>query len=160
MRVGGACGHAQSLSVGLRQGCQLSATLFGIFIDDLYHHLQTTCPDAGVDIRSMRLSDLVYADDICLMASSSAHLQALIDALDVFCDTLHMEVSVAKTKVMVVSAAVSPTVVFLPSSIWACTLTLRATCLILSLLCEPRQQDLGLWCNNGTLSCSVGIQST
>ncbi len=39
-------------------------------------------------------------------------MQALINALGVFCDTLHMEISVAKTKVMVVSAAASPTVVF------------------------------------------------
>ncbi len=106
------------------------------------------------------------------MASSPAHLRALIDALGdppVFCDTLHMEISVAKTKVVVVSAAASPTVVFYlqwPASgagsylQVSCTLTLQATYLILSLLCEPRQQDLGLCCNNGTLSCSVGIQST
>lgn len=30
------------------------------------------------------------------------HLQALIDALVIYCATLHMEISVAKTKVMVV----------------------------------------------------------
>ena len=82
MRVAVTCGRSHNPSVGLRQGCPLSATLalFGIFIDDLHHHLQTTCPNAGVDIGSFRLSDLVYADDICLIASSRAHLQALIDA--------------------------------------------------------------------------------
>ena len=37
------------------------------------------------------------------MASSPEHLQALIDALAVYCATLHMGVNVAKTKVMVVS---------------------------------------------------------
>ena len=46
------------------------------------------------------------------MASSPAHLQALLDALAGFCHTLHMEVSVAKTKVMVVAAGVSSPVVF------------------------------------------------
>ena len=56
------------------QGWPLGATLFGIFIDDLHHHLQTTCPNAGVDIGALRLSDLVYADDICLIASSPVHL--------------------------------------------------------------------------------------
>ena len=58
------------------------------------------------------LPDIVYADDICLMASSPAHLQALLDALAAFCHTLHMEVSVAKTKVMVVAPVVSSPIVF------------------------------------------------
>lgn len=112
MRVSGASGSSHNPSIGLRQGCPLSATLFGIFIDGLHHHLQTTCPEAGIKLQSLRLTDLVYADDICLMASSPAHLQALLDALAAFCHTLHMEVSVAKTKVMVVAAGATSPVVF------------------------------------------------
>ena len=46
------------------------------------------------------------------MASSPAHLQALLDALAAFCHTLHMEVSVVKTKVMVVAAGATSPVVF------------------------------------------------
>ncbi len=49
----------------------------------------------------------MYADDFCLMASSLEHLQGLIDALGVFCNTIYMEISVAKTKVMIVSITVS-----------------------------------------------------
>jgi len=111
MRVNGQCGHSQSPSVGLRQGCPLSATLFGIFIDGLHHHLQTTAPAAGVQVRHLKRTDLVYADDICLLAGSPQHLQALIDALVNYCATLHMEISVAETKVMVVSKSLarSPT---------------------------------------------------
>ena len=105
MRVSGACGSQHSPSIGLRQGCPLSATLFGIFIDGLHHHLQTTCPDAGIQIGSHRLADLEYADDISLAAGSPLHLQALIDSLSDFCHTLHMDISIAKTKVMVVSSA-------------------------------------------------------
>ncbi len=107
MRVNGQCGHSQGPAIGLRQGCPLSATLFGIFIDGLHHHLQTTAPAAGVQIRHLRLTDLVYADDICLLAGSPQHLQALIDALVGYCATLHMEISVAKTKVMVVSRSLA-----------------------------------------------------
>ena len=105
MRVGGQCGPSQSPSIGLRQGCPLSATLFGTFIDGLHHHSHTTAPGpaAGVQIRHLRLTDLVYADDICLVASSPEHLQTLIDALAVYRATVHMEINVAKTKVMVVS---------------------------------------------------------
>ena len=99
MRVGGQCGPSQSPTIGLRQGCPLSATLFGIFIDGLHHHFQTNVPAAGVQVGHIKLTDLVYADDICLMASSPEDLQALIDAMAVCCATL---INVAKTKVMVV----------------------------------------------------------
>ena len=60
----------------------------------------------------LRLRELVYADDICLMASSPEHLQALIDALSSYCAVLHMEISVLKTKVMIVSHVPAPAVAF------------------------------------------------
>lgn len=41
VRVAGAYGDSQRPSVGLKQGCPLSATLFGLFIDGLHQHLQT-----------------------------------------------------------------------------------------------------------------------
>lgn len=56
--------------------------------------------------------ELVYADDICLMASSPEQLQALVVALAAYCATLHMEISVPKTKVMVVSVARIPHTLF------------------------------------------------
>ena len=52
----------------------------------------------------MRLRELVYIGDICLLASSPEQLQALIDALAAYCATLQMKISVPKTNVMVVSA--------------------------------------------------------
>ena len=57
MRVDGQRGRNQTPSIGVRQGCPLSATLFGIFIDGLQHHLQTTTPAAGVQIRHSKLTD-------------------------------------------------------------------------------------------------------
>ena len=100
IRGGGTCGEGQTPAVGLRQGCPLSATLFGLFIDGLHHHLESNVPDAGIVLRGMRLRELVYADDICLLAASPRELQALIDALAVYFGMLHMEISVSKTKVM------------------------------------------------------------
>ena len=105
MRVNGMSGDSQSPSMGLRQGCPLSATLFGLFIDGLHHHLETMAPQAGIQVQFMRLRELVYADDVCLMAADPVHLQALIDALATYCHALHMEISVPKTKVMIVSHA-------------------------------------------------------
>ena len=60
----------------------------------------------------MRLMELIYADDICLLALSPEQLQALIDALAAYCATLQMEISVPKTKVMVVSAVPALIVTF------------------------------------------------
>ncbi len=112
MRVSGFSGEGKTPSMGLRQGCLLSATLFGLFTDGLHHYLETMAPGAGIQIQHMRLRERVYADDICLMASSPTHLQALIDALSSYCAVLHMEVSVPKTKVMVVSPVPAPAVAF------------------------------------------------
>jgi hypothetical protein len=98
--------------MGLRQGCPLSATLFGLFIDGLHHYLEAAVPTAGIQILQKRLRELVYADDICLLASSPEQLQALINALAVYCATLQMEISVPKTKVMIVSAVPAPVVPF------------------------------------------------
>ena len=102
MRVNGVTGGSQTPSMGLQHGCPLSATLFGLLIDT-----------AGIKILQMRLRELVYADDICLLASSPEQLQALIDALAASCATLQMEISVPKTKVMVVSAVPVATLKYL-----------------------------------------------
>ena len=128
MRVNGVTGDSQTSSMGLRQGCPLSATLFGLFIDGLHHYLETAVPTAGIQIVQMRLRELVYADDICLLASSPEQLQALIDALAAYCATLQTEISVPKTKVIVVTAVPAPVVAFTcmaillsrlpPSSTW------------------------------------------
>ena len=46
----------------------------------------------------IRLRELVYADDICLLASLPEQLQALIDALAAYCATLQMGISVPKQR--------------------------------------------------------------
>ncbi len=61
----------------------------GIFIDGLHHRLQTTAPAARMQVRHLKLTNLVYADDISLLAGSPQHLQALIDALVNYCATSH-----------------------------------------------------------------------
>ena len=61
IRVGGGpvviIGHEdQTPAMGLRQGCPeaLSATLFGLFIVGLHHHLESTLSMAGIGLRGMR----------------------------------------------------------------------------------------------------------
>ena len=101
MKIGGTYGGSQHPSIGLKQGCPLSATLFGLFTDGLHQYLQDTVPEAGVQVQHLRLTDLKYADDVCLMAPTKEHLQALLDALYAHCGMIGMTVSQEKTKIMV-----------------------------------------------------------
>ena len=89
-RVSGFGGEGRTHFMGLRQGCPVRATLFGLFIAGLHPYLETVAPAAAIQIQHMRLRELVYADDICLMASLPEHLQALIDALSSYCAILHV----------------------------------------------------------------------
>ena len=50
MKVGGAAGPSLVQQNGLRQGCPLSPTLFGIFFDGLNGHLDRSLPHAGVAV--------------------------------------------------------------------------------------------------------------
>ncbi len=101
IKINGQAGPSINTTVGLRQGCPLSPTLFGLYVDSLHDWLQREVPDAGVQVLRVRASDASYADDIALLATISAQLQQLIDALRRYCDLLGMQVSVEKTKVVV-----------------------------------------------------------
>ncbi len=63
---------------GLKQGCPLSPTLFGIFVDGLFHYLDTHCPEDGILLGGgIRVRILGYADDFVLVSNSPAGLQRL-----------------------------------------------------------------------------------
>ena len=59
MRVSSYTGDGKTPSMGLRQGCPLRATLFGLFTDGLHQYLETVAPTAGIQIQHMRLRELV-----------------------------------------------------------------------------------------------------
>ena len=55
-------------NVGVRQGDNLSPTLFALFINDLEINLKAL--NKGVQIDNYNISLLLYADDIALISSS------------------------------------------------------------------------------------------
>ena len=88
--------------MGVRQGCPLSPTLFGLFFDGLHDHVRAALPTAGLQLHSGRcVPFLCYADDVVLMAESAMALQRLIDGMHDFCDCAGLTISVAKTEVVV-----------------------------------------------------------
>lgn len=52
-RVAEAYGDSQRPSNGLKQGCPLGATLFGVCIDGLHQYAQDAVPDAGVQVQHL-----------------------------------------------------------------------------------------------------------
>jgi hypothetical protein len=72
--------------VGVKQGCPLLPTLFGLYIDGLQHHVASTCPHAGSptlhSAPDVRLSLLIYADDTAILANSAEELQQLLTSVD------------------------------------------------------------------------------
>ncbi len=69
--------------VGLWQGCPLSPVLFDIFMDRIARRSQG--PD-GVWFGDHRISSLLFADDVVLLASSGLGLQCALGRFAVECD--------------------------------------------------------------------------
>ena len=102
MNIAGWHGQTRASETGVKQGCPLSPTLFGLFIDGLERFLRRACPEAGaLTSDGTRVPVLGYADDFVLLASSQEQLQALLHALERFCRAVGMELCVPKTKVLV-----------------------------------------------------------
>ena len=77
IRVAGTYGDSQHPSIGLKQGCPLSATLFGLFIDGLHQYCKMPYLTLVCRCNTSRVTDLIYADDVSLLACTTQHLQVL-----------------------------------------------------------------------------------
>ena len=71
--------------IGLKQGCPLSATLFGLFVDGLEQHLMDTTGHNAPSLSGVLIPLLLYADDLIIMSTTAARLQRQLDALQQFC---------------------------------------------------------------------------
>ena len=102
IQVGGTAGQPGGQHVGVRQGCPLSPTLFGIFFDGLYEHFCTMLPGEGLILGfGHRDLFLCYADDVVLLAETGPALQSLIDSMHLYCTDIGFTISVAKTEVVI-----------------------------------------------------------
>ena len=96
-------------TVGLKQGCPLSPTLFGLFIDDFEEWvLAAARRGERLDLPLLggeAMPPLLYADDMALVATSPAGLQAQLDLLQQYCQRWGLTVNTVKTKLLLLSGA-------------------------------------------------------
>ena len=95
----GSTGDWFRTTVGVRQGCLLSPTLFNIFLerimaDSLEDHKST------VSIGGRAISNLRFADDIDGLAGSELELANLVERLDNTFTAYDMQISAEKTKLI------------------------------------------------------------
>ena len=85
--------------IGVKQGCNLSPTLFNLFINDLPDIFNRSC--TPVTLNDTELSCLLYADDLVLLSESKAGLQNCLTKLDSYTKKWKLNINFKKSKVMV-----------------------------------------------------------
>ena len=104
---------------GVKQGCVLAPTLFGIFFSVVLNHafrnneygvylhsrsdgrlFNIRRLKAETKIRHVLIRELLFADDAAIVAHSQADLQQLINSLAKSCDQFGLTISLKKTEIM------------------------------------------------------------
>ncbi|WP_369009028.1 reverse transcriptase domain-containing protein, partial [Escherichia coli] len=67
-------------TINVKQGCPLSPTLFGLYIDEISKFIDRGGGE-GASLQGLWVSLMLYADDIILMSDSQEGLQRHMDAL-------------------------------------------------------------------------------
>lgn len=115
---------------GVKQGCVLAPTLFGIFFSLMlklaYHQcsegVYLHCRHDGnlfnlprllkskTKVSKVLLRELLFADDAALVAHSEAELQSLIDKFNNACNAFGLAISIKKTEIMAMNIGSAPTI--------------------------------------------------
>ena len=65
-------------NVGLKQGCNMSPILFNLFVSNI-NEIFDVCFCQLVSVGNIKLSNLLYADDLILISETKTGLQSCLD---------------------------------------------------------------------------------
>ena len=87
-----------NVDIGVRQGDNLSPTLFGIFINDLAIDIKNL--GLGIPIGNRKIPILLYADDIAILAENESDLQKLLNKLHEWCEKWQLQLNIKKSQIV------------------------------------------------------------
>ena len=93
-------GYSFGIALGTRQGCNLSPTLFNLFINDLPGIL-AKCNCDPVSLNTIEINVLMYADDMLLLSKSSTGLKRSLKVIDTYCRKWKLSINTNKTQIMI-----------------------------------------------------------
>ena len=96
-QMNGSIGEWFRTTVGVRQGCLQSPTLFNIFLEQIMSGALEE-NDGKVSIGGRNITNLRFADDTDARAEEEQELEAKVESLDKNCIRYKMEISAEKTK--------------------------------------------------------------
>lgn len=100
LEMGGARSQVFEILQGVKQGCNLSPTLYSIFLNALSADLNRV--KRGVKInRSETINHLLYADDLVLLAESEEDLRTLLNTVNKYAHMWRFSLNTDKSKVVI-----------------------------------------------------------
>ena len=88
-------------NIGVKQGCNMSPILFNRFIKDINEVFDVRFCHP-VTLSNIKLSNLLYADELILISETRTGLQLFLDNLQAYYQKWNLTVNNKKTKVMLV----------------------------------------------------------
>ena len=85
-------------SAGVRQGDNLSPTMFALFIYDLAKEVKTL--NKGIQIEDTNISLLLYADDIAIISDCAEHMKQILDTVSWWCTKWRLLINMKKSAVL------------------------------------------------------------
>ena len=84
-------------NVGLKQGCNMSPILFNLFVSNI-NEIFDVCFCQLVSLGNIKLSNLLYADDLILISETKTSLQGCLDNLEAYCQKWKLTVNNKRQK--------------------------------------------------------------